>query len=141
MNFVYKIETLPSDTGGYNILAYTEGTLEVWQGDTLFLRADGILLVEFAVFLEIWRRQLDQGEMVDLYYASMDFEEEPIFALVYDSATDKFTPASVWSEAEGIPVSASTARKAVASYIESLDRILAVKGVNLRSVINNAIKA
>lgn len=75
--------------------AYTEGRLEAWQNTTLFLGAEGVLLVEFAIVLEKWRLSISQGKTTDLYYASMDFEEEPIFGLDFDSSTKLFTPISV----------------------------------------------
>lgn len=139
MRFAYTIEITPSDTSGYHPLAFTEGTVEVWQGNRLFLRAEGILLVELAIDLERWRRRLEEGVMENLYYVSMDFEEEPIFALFLDSASGEFTPRAVWSECDGAPVSPSEANVAILAYIESLRSDLAAKGIDLEMEIENAI--
>ncbi|KIG12452.1 Type II restriction enzyme, methylase subunit YeeA [Enhygromyxa salina] len=138
MKFDYKIEMVPEDVcGGYNVPAYTEGALEVWQEDVLFLRAEGIPLVEFAIVLARWLHKLVETET--LYYASMDFEEEPIFALSWDARLQGFMPSSVWSMSKGVPVPLEVARGSAASYIENLCRDLAPHGICLTKVIADAI--
>lgn len=140
MRLSYTIEIIPTNKTGYWPWAHTEGPLEVWQGENLFLRAEGVLLIEFAVELEYWRRKLARGEVEDLYYASMDFEEEPIFALYYDPASGDFTPGAVWAEGEGVPVCPGVAEAAFASYIERLGCDLAREGIVLAKELETYVK-
>ena len=77
MEYKFKIATVPEKKSGCHLPAYTEGPLEVWLDGQQFVRVDEALLVEFAVVLSKWLRTQPSS----LYYASMDFEEEPIFAL------------------------------------------------------------
>lgn len=141
MKITYEIETTPQDTSGYNVPAYAEGRLEVRQAKTQILSVEGVLLVEFAIVLEQWRRQVAGGRMESLHYASMDFEEEPVFALIYDRSTGKFTPSSVFAAAEGSSISPSAATEAAASYIERLDRDLATRRISLGQVIDDALSS
>lgn len=139
MKFAYTIEITATDPPPYAATAYTEGRLEVWQGGGLLLNVTGILLVEFAIELEEWCRKIRRKQMSSLHYASMDFEEEPIFALDFDPVSGCFKPGSVWQIAEGVPVSAKVALRAASDYTKSLGQDLEAIGVNLDKIIQDTI--
>ena len=139
MKLDYKIESVPDAKDGYNVPAYTEGTLTVFVGDKLFFEARGVLLVEFAIVLHRWLDQVEHDGVVDLHYASMDFEEEPIFALVLDGNGDCFRPVAVWATGTPVPISVGDAKSAAASYISRLSSELAEKcSIDLLKVITDA---
>jgi len=99
MKLEYEITTFPNETDGYKLASFTEGVLRVRVGSSVFLDVSGILLVEFAIVLDKWLRRAVFSP-TDFYYASMDFEEEPVLAFCYDSRLDRFRLESVWSEAD-----------------------------------------
>lgn len=141
IRFDYNIETFPEETNGYHVPAYTEGTLDVWLNDSRFLHAEGILLVEFAIFLEKWLRKIRAGETSNLHYASMDFEEEPIFALDYDADAQAFFPSAVWATGSPQAIPTKHARRAAEDYIVRLGQELAAEhGVNLGDVLDDSIE-
>lgn len=138
MQFIYEIASFPSKTTGYNLTAFTEGRLQVVQGPSLFLDAQGILLVEFAVVMNKWLLAQSTGH-VGLYYASMDFEEEPVFALRFDSDLDCFIPESVWAQADAIPVSGVEAEQAAKTFLARLSQELRAKhDVDLEGVFKKS---
>lgn len=141
IRFDYKIETFPEKSDRISATAYTEGPLDVWLNDSRFLHAEGILLVEFAIFLEKWLRNIRTGDTSNLHYVSMDFEEDPIFALEYDADAKAFFPAAAWATGSPQPVPMEHARHAAEEYIGRLGRELAAEhGVNLGQVIDASIE-
>jgi hypothetical protein len=141
MKYYYEIHKLPQDVGGYNAIAFTEGDLKVAAGEVVFLEAEGVLLVEFAVVLARWMSQLAASGPSDLYYASMDFEEEPIFELRLAGDTDSLILRSAWAKRKELVTSSlEDAVHAARTYIESLERDLRrLKGVELSAIIGDAI--
>ena len=135
MEYRFKITTVPEKKSGYHLPAYTEGPLEVWLDGQQFVRVDEALLVEFAVVLSKWLR----AQPSSLYYASMDFEEEPIFALSLQG--DAFEPSSVWASGAPVVVSTQDAIAAAQHYIDRLSAELKRYGGDLHAVIDAAIAA
>ena len=86
----------------------------MWLDGQQFVRVDEALLVEFAVVLSKRLR----AQPNSLYYASMDFEEEPIFALSLQG--DAFEPSSVWASGAPVVVSTQDAIAAAQHYIDRL---------------------
>lgn len=119
MRFQYDITTFPPETGGYNLTAYTEGVLRLIVDTSVFLEVDGILLVELAIVLHKWLRAFASGP-VDFYYASMDFEEEPILAFRYDASEDRFRLESVWSDSDAGPLPREEVISAAQEYLSQL---------------------
>lgn len=121
MTYNFEIESFPSNHAGYNVPAFTEGELSVFvDGEKLFFQEDGIHLVEFAVVLAKWLSKMSYGNP-DLFYASMDFEEEPIFALNFDKGKMICRPVSVWNyDFEHVETSIENAERAPREYIDSL---------------------
>lgn len=108
-----------------------EGELSVGSDDAgVFFEADGILLVEFAIFCKKWLGDTKQG---DFYYASMDFEEEPIIAvIIQDSGLCRFQ--SVWIDGPVGAMPLTEVREAMRNYIEELSEVLEYKhGIDIRS--------
>jgi hypothetical protein len=140
MRFLYTITDEPSETGGYNVTAFTEGQLRVEHGGATFLVADDILLVEFAVVLHKWLLRVQPGRVHDLYYASMNFEEEPIFAFRYNPQSGNFLLESVWAETEVPPVSRGEALSAAEHYLAQLrDDLSRRLAVSLDGILDAAV--
>lgn len=135
MEYKFTIAAIPDETTGYHLPAETEGPLEVWLEGHRFLKVDDALLVEFAIVLAKWL----ESQPESLYYASMDFEEEPIFALTQEG--DRFEPSSVWASGEPVMVPVDDALAAARRYIDDLGRQLNEQGADLDSTIEEAIAA
>jgi hypothetical protein len=139
VRFEYDITTFPTQTGGYNLIAYTEGGLRLFVDELVVLDASGILLVELAVVLHKWLRACASGP-TDFYYASMDFEEEPILAFRHDPSGDQFRLESVWSETDVGPVPTADAIAAAQRYLAHLrDELKREHGVDLDEKLEEAI--
>ncbi len=143
MEYKFSIEHVPEEKGGYNLSAYTEGTLKVVLDGVTFLNSTGILLVEFAIVLSKWIRALGHSNgMTELYYSSMDFEEEPIFALRVGKEKNYYLPEAVWSEGEALKILPEEAISAANRYLSELGTILANNhGVDLSEVVEDAIRS
>lgn len=138
MRLEYDIKTTPEETSGYNLTAYTEGVLRLLVGSSVFLEVDGILLVEFAIVLHKWLLQCASAP-TDFYYASMDFEEEPILMFRYDSGRDAFLLESVWSNKDVGSVLRSDAIEAASRYLVALrDELKRERGVDLERTLEEA---
>ncbi len=135
MEYRFAIATVPDAKSGYHLPAYTEGPLEVLLDERTFVRVDEALLVEFAIVLSKWLR----NQPSDLYYASMDFEEAPIFALTLEGGV--FQPSSVWASGEPVGIKLDDALSAARRYVEELGVQLRECGADLDAVIEEAISA
>ena len=97
----FFIKEFPSDLSkSYSLDAYTEGDLSIHVNGEIAFDEEGILLVELSEKLDSWIVRLDvESDLVsDFYYASMDFEEEPILAFNYNVDEQIFRIESVWSK-------------------------------------------
>jgi hypothetical protein len=140
MRFLYNIIAFPKNPEGYNLTAYTEGTLRILLGSVVFLDASDILLVELAIVLKKWLLSLENGP-VDLYYASMDFEEEPVLALRYDAFQNQFLPESVWAKSDPCPISLAEAKSAAEGYLVELrEELWAKYSVDLNKTLEEAVR-
>ncbi|XYH99087.1 hypothetical protein ACMHYB_04780 [Sorangium sp. So ce1128] len=140
MRFLYEITSFPDKLEGYNLTAYAEGTLRLLIRSVVFLDASGILLVEFAIVLKKWLLSVEDGP-VGLYYASMDFEEEPILALRCTAIQDEFLTESVWAKSNPLPISLGEAKSAANAYLAELGEELRTKyGADLNEVLEEAVR-
>lgn len=136
MKFNYRIESFPAPADRHYLAALTEGRLFVQIEERTFLEAEDVLLVEFAIVLQEWLNQMNEEGVADLYYTSMNFEEEPIFSLTYDNETGCFRPAAVWAVGQPTDVSVEEATTAAQSYIAHLrTELLENYGIDLSTVI------
>lgn len=78
--------------------AYLEGELVIWINGVLFFNQAGILLIEFAIFINRWLYSIRKGKIIGLNYDSMD-NEEPIITLNY-VGNKLYRIHSIWQEAE-----------------------------------------
>lgn len=101
INMMFSIEDFPSDLSqSYSLVAGVEGEFSVVSGDRVFFREPGILLLELSQQMESWIAEVDLSDSANFYYASMDFEEEPILAFSYDASKGSYHLESVWSVGE-----------------------------------------
>jgi len=139
VRFEFEILLLPEEIGGYRLAAYTEGVLRLMVGATAFLDADGVLLVEFGLALHKWLEIARSGPH-DFYYASMDFEEEPILAFRYDALEDKYRLESVWAQGQAPLVPCPDVVAASRTYLADLRGLLKRKrGVDLEHVLRKSV--
>lgn len=131
MKLDYQLTSVPEDTSGYRLGAYTEGTLCWYLEEQLFLKADDILLVEMASTFQRWLTSPAERS-IDLYYASMNYEEEPIVALRFDPQRQAYRAESIWASASTSWVEPNVARLAVQNFLERLGNdLLDGQGVDL----------
>ena len=119
MKFIYKVEELPKSNEQYRVATDIEGSLSIVSDfDDILFEAEGILLVELAIFFKKW---LNESIDKDFYYASMDFEEEPILAFNIKS-NDVCSFHSVWQKpsasSDSIPL--TNVKSSMISYIDDL---------------------
>ena len=101
MKINFSIDEFPNDLSeSYSLTAYTEGTLKISVNGEIILDEPDILLIEFCTSLHKWLNILDDNQL-DFYYASMDFEEEPILSFSYIQNLDKYEIKSVWGHSTG----------------------------------------
>ncbi|TWH39596.1 hypothetical protein CAL7102_08844 [Dulcicalothrix desertica PCC 7102] len=80
LNFSFTNVIVLFETGGCKMLADVEGDLKITLGEKFFFDEEYILLLELAITLIKWINKIESGEIVDFYYESMDYEDEPILA-------------------------------------------------------------
>lgn len=131
MRIGFRVEDLPRGPEPYRVATDIGGELSVASDDgSVVFGADGIPLVEFAIFCKKWLRETKRE---DFYYASMDFEEEPIIAIrIQDSGLCLFE--SVWIDGSVGSMPLMEVRQAMIKYIEELTDELADKhNIDVRS--------
>ena len=113
----FRIVELPKGNEPYRLATDIEGELLITSdsGTQLFKR-DGVLLVEFAIFCKKWLREKSSE---DFYYASMDFEEEPIIAFRIHSSSNCYLE-SVWLEDQVDAIPLTEVKEAMRRYIDEL---------------------
>lgn len=117
MKFYYQIEELPKSNEPYRVATDIEGYLSITSDKgEVFFQAEGILLVEFAIFCKKW---LDENAISDFYYSSMDFEESPILAFRVKSR-ETYYLTSVWRESNIDNIPFSEIKSSMREYIEDL---------------------
>lgn len=80
LKFSFSNVVVPPETGGYKMLADVEGNFKITLGKQIFFDEEYILLLELAIRLIKWISKIESEEIVDFYYESMDYEDEPILA-------------------------------------------------------------
>lgn len=142
MKIEFKVNSFPQDTENYNVTAFTEGEVVFSFHGEKFLRIAECLLVEFAIVLQRWLNAVETDKNLNLYYASMDEEEEPLFALIFDNASGYYHPDSCWSESSfDANVSQSEAIACANGYINELKGEVSLEyGFDLNAIIEGAIE-
>lgn len=136
MNIDFDIKHIPDELGGYHLTAYTEGDLSIEVLGSTFLVSTEILLVELAVALHIWVSR-NHSNSTNFFYASMDFEDEPILAFKYDEEKRNFWIESVWSPGRVGPVPSFEVVGAVREFINRLsDELEERRGIKLRETLD-----
>ena len=103
MKIEFVIQKFPEDLSkSYALDAYTEGVLSLSIKEVVVFNEEGILIVEFYLALKKWIEEQDKQEKTNFIYESMDFEESPILAFLYDSHIDAYRFDSVWKGFDGV---------------------------------------
>lgn len=102
INITFNIDEFPLDRSQpYSLVAGVEGKLIIVNDEHILFQEPGILLLEFSNALESWLNKIGADDNADFYYASMDFEEEPIVAFEYKHNESVYRFASVWGMNDG----------------------------------------
>lgn len=138
MEIKFDIQQVPAETHGYNVGVYTEGPIEILHAGSSLGPVGDVPLVELAIALDAWLHD-SQDNPEDFYYASMNFEEEPLVAFTYDSASESYTVNSALSEAAIAHVPAAVARQGARSYLATLRaQLLNRLGVDITDILREA---
>ena len=97
LEITFNIDIAPASVEGTKVQVDVEGTLEISINGRIIFKEEGILLVELAVYLSKWLRDIDKNKIRNLYYESMDCEEHPILEFV-EITNDCWNVSSVWQE-------------------------------------------
>lgn len=94
----FEITDFPKEEQKKYPTLYLEGILKIYINEITFFDQSGILLIEFAIFINSWLNSVKKGEFVDLTYNSMD-NDEPILSFNYVK-DNYYRIYSVWQETE-----------------------------------------
>ena len=120
---------------------FAEGNLAVLMAGKSVLELNEILLVEMAVCVGQWLFRRGRGELVPFYYASIDYEDEPILAFVPDDRGSLARVESVFSEKELGTVSLRAAEVAAQTFMAGIrEELLAELGIDLNSIVDFNIR-
>ncbi|MGL5941667.1 MAG: hypothetical protein ACRC2S_15040 [Waterburya sp.] len=89
-----NVEVLSKDLG-WKMLADVEGSLKITIEDKLFFDEESILLLELALALMKWIEMIESGKMINFYYESMDYEDQPILAFMLND-NNSWRLYSIW---------------------------------------------
>ncbi|MFN7046001.1 MAG: hypothetical protein ACK4M1_12460 [Flavobacterium sp.] len=94
----FEITDIPKEEQKKYPTLYLEGILKIYVNEITFFDQSGILLIEFAIFINRWLNIIKKGEYVDLIYNTMD-NDEPILSFNYVK-DNYYRIYSVWQETE-----------------------------------------
>jgi hypothetical protein len=135
----FEITDIPKIEQKKYSIAYLEGELKIFVNETLFFHQPGILLIEFAIFIDRWLMCIKREEFVDLSFETMD-NDEPILSLSY-KGVNHYKIYSVWQETE---VSRLLETEEIVVAFEKYMRDLAIQlklqtGIELNKLIEDGI--
>jgi len=138
MEIKFKITDVPKEEQKKYPTAYLEGILTIFVNEVLFFNQSGVLLIEFAIFINRWLNSIKKGDFADLNFETMD-NDEPILSLTYVK-DNLYGIYSVWQESE---VSNLLDKENVVAvfekYIEDLRNELKLeRGIELDTIIKDS---
>lgn len=98
MKIEFEITDIPNEEQKKYPVAYLEGILKIFVCNKIFFDQSGILLIEFAISINNWLRNIKQGEIVDFIYLSMDNDEPILF--INHVVDNNYKINSIWQEVE-----------------------------------------
>ena len=127
MEINFEITNIPAIEQKKCMIAYLEGVLRISIGDNLFFNQPSILLVEFAICISRWLNKIHSGELSDLIYETMDYDE-PIITIIHVNNT-YFKIDSVWKEEGALPliIKLNELISAFLKFLTSLSKKLKLK--------------
>ena len=139
MKIEFVIKEFPKDLSkSYALDSYTEGVVSLSIADKVVFKEEGILIVELYLALNKWIEEKDEQEKTDFIYESMDFEESPILAFMYEPHIDAYKFDSVWKILDGT-VSFQDIKIAYEEFKKRLSReIFKRSGYELNSTLSHS---
>lgn len=136
MKIQFEITNIPNSKQSKYPCAYLEGILEIHINNILFFNQSGILLIEFAIFINRWLKRIKKEKLDDFNFETMDYDE-PILTLNYVEK-NFYRIFSIWQEIE-IP-----ALLAKDEIIAAFDKYLSdlkielkiILGIELENILN-----
>ncbi|MBP7260556.1 MAG: hypothetical protein KBB37_04650 [Bacteroidia bacterium] len=137
MRVEFEITDIPKEEQNKYPTSYLEGILKIFVNQVIFFNQSGILLIEFAIFIDRWLKSIKNGEFIDLTYDTMD-NDEPIFSLKYVKG-DLYRIESIWQEAEVLELlSKEDIVVTFEKYLKNLEYELKLKtGIELNSILRD----
>jgi len=137
MNIKYEIIEIPNSNQKTYLVAYLEGTMKIFIEDVLFFNQSNILLLEFAVTINSWLRDVKSGKDTDFIYETMD-HEEPIIT-IKQVQREEYEIDSIWKEenVEKTIISKSEVVISFQNYLEELNKTIKTKiNIELKDIPN-----
>ncbi len=121
LEITFSIDIATASVEGAKVQVDVEGTLAISINRRKIFNEKGILLVELAIYLSKWLKDIEKNKIRNFYYESMDFEEHPILEFI-EIENDCWKVNSIWQEFENTEYldlgELSTVAK---SYVEKLE--------------------
>ena len=111
---------------GAKTVAEVEGKLAIFINNRLFFCENHILLLELAIFLNKWLKNINRDLIIEFYYESMNYEDQPILKF-YNLKHNKWHLYSVWQEFSYTEtINLIELKRAVEKYVFDLKRDLKI---------------
>lgn len=106
------------------LLADIEGKLKIHIGEILFFEDEYLLLLEFAVDLQKWLNNINNGNYEDFTYTTMDYDEGPILEFKKTNKKSWYIN-SVWSSLQnGLEVELNQLIESAKLFLIEIDKDL-----------------
>lgn len=138
MRIKFEITDIPKAEQLKYPTAYLEGVLTILINDVLFFNQSGILLIEFAIFINKWLYSIRKGKNIGLSFDTMD-NDEPILSLEY-VGNELYRIHSIWQESEILEsLSIENLIVEFKLYLKNLENELKFKtGIELKKILKDA---
>lgn len=138
MKIKFEITDIPKAEQLKYPTAYLEGVLTIWINDILYFNQPGILLIEFAIFINRWLNSIRIGKNIGLSFDTMD-NDEPILTLNY-VGNELYRIHSIWEESKVLELlSIKNLIVEFEHYLVNLENELKFKtGIELIKILKDA---
>jgi hypothetical protein len=138
MKIEFEIISIPEGEQKKYPTAYLEGVLKILINNAIFFNQSGMLLIEFAIFIDKWLDKIKVGECLDFVFETMD-NDESIISLNYVKS-DFYRIGSIWQEVEVTELlSKEQIINAFEKYLVNLETELKLKtGTELNRILKDS---
>lgn len=127
IEITFDIISAPSNIEGTKVIADIEGSFSLSIDGELLLEEEDILLLELAFFLSKWLKDIENNNVRNFYYESMNYEEKPILEFV-KIKKECWKLGSIWQKFENkYCIGLNEFSKTAKNYIQELEYDLKYK--------------